>query len=334
MKFKHLSIEEREKIQELLWQKASVREIARTLNRSPASISRELRRNKPPLRDLYSPRLAQKRALDYRTHRGRKLRLKTGFIRRYVVSKLKQDLSPEQISGRLKLEHPIESISHEAIYQYIYNQIHRDGYGLVKNYHHDLRKYLKRRHKRRGQRGRRSVRRVFRPKGPCIDLRPKEIESRQTTGHWETDSMISRKSKFGLNTLVERKTGLVLITKIQNTKAEETKQTIIKRFKELPKEFCKTITSDNGSENFLYDEIQTTLSLSWFFAHPYHSWERGTNENTNGLIRWYFPKGTDFETISDEQIKLVETALNNRPRKRLGWKTPLEAFNESVALRG
>jgi IS30 family transposase len=174
--------------------------------------------------------------------------------------------------------------------------------------------------------------RIWRPKGLCIDERPKEVEERKVIGHWETDSMISRQSTFGLNTVVERKTGLVFITKIENTKAEATKNTLVQRLSTLPEEFRKTITSDNGSENFLYDLVQLELNILWFFAHAYHSWERGTNENTNGLIRWYFPKGTDFATISDEAIKAVENALNNRPRKRLGWKTPLEVFNESVAL--
>ena len=142
--------------------------------------------------------------------------------------------------------------------------------------------------------------------------------------------MISRKSKVGLNTLVERKTGLVLISKIQNATAEETSKTVIDRLKSFTP---KTLTTDNGSENFQYQTVEKELNISCYFAHPYHSWERGTNENTNGLIRWYFPKGTDFATISNETIQAVEVALNNRPRKRLGWMTPLEAFNESVALQ-
>jgi IS30 family transposase len=200
--------------------------------------------------------------------------------------------------------------------------------------YHDLRKYLKRRHKRRGQKGGRSVQRVFRPKGPSIDDRPREVATRTTVGHWETDSVISRKSKVGLNTLVERKTGLVFITRIRDRTSEATKNAVVKRLSVVPKKVRESVTSDNGTENFLYDEVEFTLDISWFFAHPYHSWERGTNENTNGLIRWYFPKGTDFATISDETIKVVEDALNNRPRKRLGWKTPLEVFNESVALTG
>lgn len=332
MKFKHFSIEEREKIQELLWQKASVRAIARTLNRNPSSVSREITRN-IPLKRSYRPRVANERALEKRTSRGRKLRLKSGFIRRYVVAGLKSGLSPEQIAGRLKIDHQ-ESISHEAIYRYIYNQVHRDGRGAVKIGYHDLRPYLKRRHKRRERKGMRKSQCIFKPKGLSIDERPKEVEKRKMVGHWETDSMVSRRSTVGLNTIVERKTGLVFITKIKDSTAEETQKAVTRRLGVLPTRARKTVTSDNGKENFLYDKVQTVLGILWYFAHPYHSWERGTNENTNGLIRWYFPKGTDFATISEETIKAVEDALNNRPRKRLGWKTPLEAFNESVAVTG
>lgn len=331
MKFKHFTIEEREKIQELLWQKASVRDIAKVLGRHHSSVAREIKKN-IPLKRIYLPRVANERALEKRKCRGRKLRLKSGFIRRYVISKLKDDFSPEQIAGRLHEEYPNESISPEAIYQYIYSQVYRAGTGSMKPGYHDLRQYLKRGHKFRRKKGMRRGQRVARPHGPSIDLRPKEIEERKTIGHWETDSMVSRKSTVDLNTIVERKTGLVFITKIENSTAETTKIAIQKRLGVLPEDLRQTITSDNGHENFMYDSVQTELGILWFFAHPYHSWERGTNENTNGLIRWYFPKGTDFATISDEAIKAVETALNNRPRKRLGWKTPLEAFNESVAI--
>ena len=333
MQYEHLNIEEREKIQELLWQKISIRTIAKAIGRSPSSVSREINRN-IPLRRSYRPRLANERALIKRACRGRKMRLKSGFIRRYVVAGLKSGLSPEQIAGRLHLEHPIESISHEAIYQYIYSHIYRQGWGQVKPHYQDLRPYLKRRHKRRGQKGMRGVQRIFRPKGPSIDDRPAEVATRQVLGHWEGDSVISRQSSVGLNTLVERKTGLVLITKIKNRTALETREVVVDRLKQLPLTMRKTLTVDNGTENSDYQEITDALQISCYFAHPYHSWERGTNENTNGLIRWYFPKGTDFATISDEAIKAVENTLNNRPRKRLGWKTPLEVFNESVALRG
>ena len=331
MKYHHFSIEEREKIQELLWQNTSVRTIAEALGRSPSSISREINRS-IPLHRIYKPRVANERALLKRTCRGRIIRLKSDFIRRYVISGLKSGLSPEQISGRLHYEYPNESISHEAIYQYVYSQVHRNGWGQMKNGYHDLRPYLKRRHKRRSKQGMRKTVRIWRPKGPSIDQRPKEVELRTSIGHWEGDSIVSRQSKFGLNTLVERKTGLVFITKINDGTALSTKEAVIKRLSVIPEEFRKTLTTDNGHENFLYDQVQSFLHILCYFAHPYHSWERGTNENTNGLIRWYFPKGTNFATISDETIKVVEDALNNRPRKRLGWKTPLEAFNESVAL--
>jgi IS30 family transposase len=332
MKFKHLTIEEREKIQELLWQKTSVRQIAITIGRNPSSISREINRS-IPLKRSYKPRVAHEKAIRKRRNRGRKLRLKNQFIRRYVITKLKAGFSPEQISGRLHYEYPDQTISPEAIYQYVYAQVHREGRGLLMKWRRDLRPYLKRRHKRRGQKGMRTVKRVFRPKGPCIDERPKEVEKRQVVGHWETDSVISRQSSTGLNTIVERKTGLVFITKIANAQAVTTKQAVVSRLSSLPSDLRKTITSDNGKENSLYDLVQTELDILWFFAHPYHSWERGTNENTNGLIRWYFPKGTDFATIPDEAIRAVEDALNNRPRKRLGWMTPLEAFNQSVAIK-
>jgi len=332
MTFKQISIEEREKIQEMLWQKASIRSIAKEIDRSPSSVSREIRRSRPPLMNRYTPRVAHERALLKRLSRGRKLRLKSGFVRRYIVCGLKSGLSPEQVAGRLTLEHPDESISHEAIYQYIYSLARNEGRGEMRPGYRDLRRYLKRRHTSRRRRGMRRCRLVERPARPSIDERPKEVETRATVGHWEVDSMVSHQSAVCLNTIVERKTGLVFVSKIENGTASATRQVVIERLRTVPARARKTITSDNGWENLAYGEVQAALGAQWYFAHPYHSWERGTNENTNGLIRWYFPKQTDFATISDDAIKTVEDALNNRPRKRLGWKTPLEAFNESVAV--
>ena len=333
MKYKHLTIEEREKIQDMLWQKSSIRNIAKTLNRSPSSVSREINRN-IRLKRTYRPRLANNRAFENRKSRGRKLRLKNGFIRRYVVSGLKSGLSPEQIAGRLTLEYSDRSISHEAIYQYIYSCVCRDGYGYMRPYYHDLRQYLKRRHKRRVRKGMRKSQRTPKHKGILIDLRPLYIEHRKELGHWEGDSVVSGKSKVRLNTLVERKTGLVFITKVSDGTANQTTRAVLRRLFVLPKKYRKTLTLDNGSENMGHKMITSILGIICYFAHPYASWERGSNENTNGLIRWYFPKGTDFATVSEKDIQKVETALNNRPRKRLGWKTPLEVFKKSVAVRG
>ena len=142
--------------------------------------------------------------------------------------------------------------------------------------------------------------------------------------------MVSRKSKVALNTLVERKTGLVFITRVRDGTAKETEHAVIKRLGMLPPDVRITLTVDNGSENACVHTLERILDIDCFNAHPYSSYERGTNENTNGLIRWYLPKGTDFATISDEEIARIELALNTRPRKRLGWKSPLQAF--SVAL--
>lgn len=333
MKYQHLSIEEREKIQELLWQKTSVRMIAEAVGRSPSSISREINRN-IPLKRSYKPRVAHSRALEKRTCRGRKLRLKNNLVRYYTVIKLKAGWSPEQIAGRLKIDHPTESISGEAIYQFIYSHIHRNGWGLVKPHYQDLRPYLKRRHKRRGQHGMRGVQRVLKPKGRSIEDRPKSVELRKQLGHWEGDSIESLAHRPGLNTLVERKSGLVFISKLSARTAIVTSDAVIARLSTLPPRLRRTLTVDNGSENQDWERLEQELELDCFHAHSYCSGERGTNENTNGLVRWYYPKRTDFATISETDIRAVEESLNNRPRKRLGWKTPLEVFNASVALQG
>ena len=336
MQYRQISVEEREKIQLGLWARRSIRDIAQELDRSPSTISREIGRHVPAARRQYTPRVAQERAEKNRASRGRKERLKNDTVRTYVVDKLKDGYSPEQIAGRLQIDYPRQSISHEAVYRFVYAQIHQNGYGTVKPGCEDLRIYLKRRHKRRVPKGTRTCQKVSRLVGKSIDERPAEVATRLTIGHWEGDSVISRKSTVGLNTLVERKTRLVCITKIANGTMQETSRAVCARLGVFAPHLRKTLTVDNGSENAAGKEIECTLDLDYYLAHPYHSWERGTNENTNGLIRWYFPKGTDFATISDGMIKAVEDALNNRPRKRHGWKTPLEVFTQlqGVALEG
>lgn len=329
MKYRHFSVNERERIQQGLWEQRSIRAIAKDIDRSPASVSREIRRNHPPERRVYTPRLAHDRALEKRKSRGRKDRLKSDAIRMYVNAKLKEGWSPEQVSGCIKQDIK-KAISHEAIYQYIYAQFKRNGYGRCVG--EDLRSYLKRRHKQRHAHGARKYQRAPRPYFTSIERRPRVVAKRKRIGDWEGDSMVSRKSTVALNTLVERKTGLVFITKVPNGTACATKQVVTARLRTVPLEFRHTLTLDNGSENACHQELHEALGVDCYAAHPYASWERGTNENTNGLIRWYFPKGTDFATISDEEIRRVELALNSRPRKRLGYKTPLQVW--SVALQG
>lgn len=333
MKYIHFTIEEREKIQEMLWQKTSIRSIAIVLKRDPSSVSREIKRNFLPKYKSYTPRLAQEKALKKRKIRGREDRLKNNVIRIYVVEHLKKGWSPEQIAGRLSQERQGQHISHEAIYQYIYAQIHRNGYGLLRPGCEDLRLCLKRRHKRRQRKGLRKVQRVSRFTGTSIEKRPVIVDKRIRLGDWESDSIVSKNNAPGLNSLIERKSGLILLTKVSDKTADATTEIIVKRLSGLPKH---TLTMDNGSENQKWKKIEEKTGLKCFFAHPYSSWERGSNENGNGLVRWYFPKGTDFRKIDNEDIARVECALNTRPRKRLGWKTPLEIFNKElgVALGG
>lgn len=331
MYYKHFSIEEREFLQILWCQHRSIRTIAKALKRSPASVSRELRRNFPPEHKSYTPRLAHERALAKRKYRGRTERLKNDVIREYVVSHIKERWSPEQIAGRIK--HDLkETISHEAIYQFIYAQIHRQGWGDLKPHCEDLRLYLRRRRKRRIHKGARRCQRVFKSLGASIDERPAIVDDRKRIGDWEGDTVESCFHKPGINTLVERRTGLVLISKLSDRTSMATTSVVSHRLSQFPIQNKQTLTLDRGSENSDWQMLEALTGLRCFFAHAYRSWERGTNENTNGLIRDYFPKKTDFTEVTDAQIMAVEYALNTRPRKRLDWLTPLEVFG--VALGG
>ena len=317
MKFKHFSIEEREKLQLMHWERISVRQMAQELGRSPSSVSRELRRNFPPEHRVYTPRMAHDRALAKRKCRGRTKRLRNDAVRSYVTEHLKMRWSPEQISGRMKREN-IGNISHEAIYQFIYAHV---SYGKVK-VGEDLRPYLRRARKLRQPKGARKHR-WLKPKGVSIELRPDIVNKRERIGDWESDTVESCLHKRGVNTLVERKTGYLCVTKLKSRVARATAEVVNDRLKTLPK---YTVTFDNGRENSEWNSIEKELEVQTFFAHPYCSGERGTNENTNGLIRQYFPKKTDFTKVPDDLIKQAEYDLNTRPRKRLNWSTPLEAM--------
>lgn len=331
MQYNHLSIEEREKIQELLWQKKSVRHIAKELGRSPSSVSREIKKNNPQQKKRYTPRLAHERAVKKRSCRGAPKLDKDPVLRAYVIKHLKLGWSPEQIAGTAPI-----SISHEAIYQYVYAQVYRSGHGLVKSDKEDLRPYLARRKKRRTPKGVRRSHRVLKGPLPSIEDRPAEVNLRTEIGHWEDDLVVSRESSDNLKTINERVSGLVFISRVSNGTAEVGDNAVLNRMKDVPIEYRKTLTRDRGSENVKYHSLEKELGIQVFFAHAYSSWERGSNENLNGLIRRYLPKKTDFRKVSDEQIQRIEYLLNSRPRKRLGWKTPYEVFFDmtGVALQG
>lgn len=309
-----------------MWNKESVRSIARRLGRSHSSIVREINKNRPASRLQYTPRLAQERAQAKRSSRGRHARLKNELVRIYVVGHLKKGWSPEQIAGTIK--EIGESISYEAIYQYVYAQVYRNGYGYVKPGHEDLRPYLPRRHKRRAKMGGRKGHRVLRLDGKSIEVRPLAAAYRTRIGDWEGDSIESKDHKPGLNSLVDRKSGLLLLSKLAGKSSAATREVVAQRLAGLR---AHTLTLDNGAENKMWPELEEATGVCVYYAHAYCSGERGTNENTNGLVRRYFPKGTDFSLVADAQIAAVEYALNTRPRKRHGYRTPLEVWGGALA---
>lgn len=335
MNYQHFSVEEREKIQEMLWQKASIRDIARALGRNPSSVSREIQRNKPPEQNRYTPRVAHERALRYRTHRGKRKLDTHETLKIYVVSHLRLGWSPEQTAATAQ-DAVGASISPEAIYQYVYAQIYQGGRGYLKPGCEDLRPYLARRRKRRMRKGLRKPYRIEKGSLPSIELRPAVVERRSRIGDWEDDSLVYTPTCLvRLRTTNERRSGVVFIAKANYPTMAEANRITHERLGTLPAALRKTLTRDRGSENLGYEELEHGLGIRCFFAHAYHSWERGSNENTNGLIRRFFPKKTDFRTITDEEIRRVEYLLNTRPRKRLGWKTPYQVFYEltGVALQ-
>ena len=324
--YSHLRVRQRERLAKMFYEGQSLAGMAKALGRNKSTIWRELRRNGSPKRGLYRPCWAQVRSEERRRRASRRPRIRNEKIRAYIRDKLVLRWSPEIIAGRLPLEHPRLQISHEAIYQYLYDRRTKDRQGLIQ--------LLRRAHRRRLRKGiGRKVRKTKIPNRIPIEARPKAVASRRDYGHWEGDTMESQKSPPVLNSLTERKSRYLLLTKLERKAAGETKRAIVGRLAGLPPALRKTITLDNGTENTLHGEITTEIGAKCYFARPYASWQRGTNEQTNGMVRWYLPKGTDFRNISQEQIAEVESRINNRPRKCLKYKTPLEVFTQVVALR-
>jgi len=325
--YNHISRDERVAIGIMLKDGKSLSDIARALGRNKGTISREIKRNSSPKQNYYTMPWAHLKAerRSWRAHK--RTRLKNEQIVQYVRSKLKEGWSPEQISGRIGRDYPGLSISHEAIYQYVYSV----GRKRCK----ELTIHLRCRHPRRWKK--RMGRRCHKPKiinRISIEKRPAAVETRHQFGHWEGDTIVSMKSRGTLSCLVERKSRLLLLTKLQRRSSDDVNQAVLCRLGSFPRHARRTLTLDNGSENAGHEKITESLKVKCFFAHPYASWERGTNENINGLVRWYLPKGTDLSKIPAEQIALIECLINNRPRKCLGYKTPIEVASSCVALRG
>jgi len=234
----------------------------------------------------------------------------------FIVNKLINfDFSPQQIANRIHREIGLE-ISHETIYRYIKNDRLAGG---------EL--YLKLRRKGKRYRYRQGKEKQILANRIDISKRPLIVEEKSRVGDWELDSIVGAGHKGGITTMVERKTRFVKMSLQQRLKADSTKKAIIKSLNPL-KNWVKTLTSDNGTEFFHHQEIAKTLEAGFYFAKPYSPWQRGCNENTNGLIRQYFPKGTCFDTVTDQKVQYVEDLLNHRPRKCLGYDTPFEAFQK------
>lgn len=304
----------------------SISEIARKLRRNKSTISRELRRNGTAQIGSYKMPWVEIKARRRKWRAGKRPKLKGPEIVSYVHTKLKEGWSPEQISGRIKIEHPGLSISHEAIYQYIYSYRKTERNKLIKC----LRRHHSRRRKK--QRGV-SIRKSKIPNRISISKRPESVDKRDVFGHWEADTICF--SKYGgpiLNSLVERTTLLLMLTKVYSKSAPDTSEAIISRLQRFPESARQTLTLDNGTENAAHETITSSIGTLCYFTDPYASWQRGINENMNGLVRWYLPKKTKLSTISEEHVALVESLINNRPRKKLGYKTPIEAAAECVAL--
>ena len=319
MAYKQLTPEKRYGLKAYMQAGFSIPQISKELMVHKTTLYREVRRNTG--RRGYRPKQANMKALERRHCSQKASRLTNDLIVR-IVYLLRLDLSPEQISGYLKKNHNI-NISHETIYQYVLSDKANGG---------DLYKHLRHSSKKRRKRYGSNDKRGQIPNRVSIDERPEIVDSKERIGDWETDTVIGKKHKGALVTAVERKTRFTCIRFVPNKQADVVAKALVDILRPYKKNVL-TITNDNGKEFSHHEKIAKALKANVYFAHPYHSWERGLNENTNGLIRQYFPKNYLFKNITEKDVIHVQNRLNMRPRKSLNFKTPNEEFlNMKVAL--
>lgn len=329
--YQRLSLAEREEISLGREQGETMRHIASRIDRAVSTVSRECTR----LKGRYRAHLAEQASVvrGASRKRGRTKLASNGSLRQYVESRLSDCWSPAQIVTRLQKEYPSDMtmrISPETIYQYVYvlprGSLKR---ALVKGLRQE-RKYRRTR-KKTGER-------IPETRGKIADMlsieeRPSEVIDRIVPGHWEGDIIIGKYKQSAIGTLVERTTRYTIIVPLKYGKdAESVRKAFAKEIRTLPKELAKTLTYDQGKEMSGHRQFTLSTGMQVYFAHPGSPWERGINENTNGLIRQYFPKGTDFRNITARELKRVQRSLNGRPRKVLQFETPQEVFNQCVAL--
>lgn len=323
---KHLTEEQRYTIEKLLSQQFSKSRIAAIIGVHKSTISREIKRNSDLRSDKYISGLAHRK---YEKRQKEKPRHKvfTDKIRVRAEELLRQDFSPEQITGYCRKQGE-EMVSHECLYQHIWSDKKQGG---------QLHIHLRRQGRRYRKRGvAKDCRGIIRNR-ISIDKRPTVVENKERFGDLEVDTIIGKNHKGAIVTINDRATGMLTMKRIDKKEASITRKAIIELLEPWMPFNLSTMTADNGKEFAEHERISEQLGIDVYFAHPYHSWERGSNENLNGLIRQYIPKNSDFQSLSDDYIKYIENKLNQRPRKRFGYLSPKQKmdsllFNNKVAL--
>lgn len=361
---KHTKLTKPERVLLSEWKKQGLSNIecAKRLSRDKSTIGRELKRNRVKVKVgkydeiIYEPHHAQFVAMERKQKAfNAKQPLKSKKIYGYVMEHLREGKSPEQIAGRLKFVlHPDDPswwICHETIYAFIYKEktdltkqgliaksaldqrlaVHNQAI-TVTDFNRPLYEFLRRKQTKRRKRSGRKVHRSHIPDRVSIHLRPEVINQRAEFGHWEGDTVEGKAHKDGVHTEVERVSRLIGAKKVKAIDSQSALDAQRKIFTPLPEKARRSTTLDNGKETHLHFKLRDDLDMQTYHADPYSSWQRGTNENGNGLLRCYFPKGTDFSKVTDGELEDVVWELNNRPRKMLGYKTAQEVFNEHLNL--
>jgi transposase, IS30 family len=326
-KYRRLSAAEREEMSRGLAQGETYSAIAQRLGRKPSTVSREIGRNSgvTGYRAFSAGQRAKESAASRK--RGKRRLGQNAPLRVYVIVKLTARWSPEQIAVRLERAYPRDTamrISHEAIYQYIYVLPRGE---LKKTLIHALRQARAYRRTKRKRPEREETR------GKIADMlsieeRPAEVADRTVPGHWEGDLLLGKHNRSALGTLVERTTRTTLLVPLHAKDAESVREAYARALRRFPKAFTQSLTYDQGKEMSEHKRFTLDTGIQVYFAHPGSPWERGTNENTNGLIRQFFPKGTEFDTVPVREVRRVERLLNGRPRRVLDYRTPEEALQE------
>lgn len=325
-KYNVLTLEDRIEIQWLLAQGESVRSIARTKGRSASTISRELRRSPPGMN--YCAQDAHQRAREVRKMPRHERKLSDAVLWELVQELLREGWSPEQIAGILAKAFPhdrTKQVSHETIYTAIYlvprGELRRELIAC-------LRQGRSQRRPRSGGQDRRGQI----PNMQSIHVRPPEVEDRQIPGHWEGDLIKGARNRSSVGTLVERSSGFVLLAKMNSASAQDALESFGRALERIPEALRKTMTYDRGKEMSYHDALTLRTGVHIYFADPHAPWQRGSNENTNGLLRQYLPKGTDLSVYSQDELDAIALKLNTRPRKRHDWLTPLQVFTRQLKL--